>query len=144
MPKVLVAGEKRFFLHTFSDDDLNQIEIDETRNDSVFKIGKALDNDEVTEQELTVLKPSVIMLLKQSNTLNMKVQGPANGYAVSFFRGKAINGKKNYVMTWLGKMSEEAVSQDPIHLIPQLVKTFSGNLPTKNFHKKSIVHDFLK
>jgi len=142
MPKVLVAGEKRFFVHTFSDEELEQIEINETRNDSVFKIGRTLDSDDISEKDLEPLKPSVIMLLKQSQTLKLNVEG--KGYVVSVFRGKAINGKKNYIMNWLGKMPEAAVSQDPISLIPELVKGFQGQLQIKEYHKKSVIHQFLK
>jgi len=142
MPKVLVAGEKTYFVHTFNDDDLTSIEIDETRNDSIFKIGKVLDSDEITEKDLEPLKPSVIMLLKQSNTLNMDVD--ANGYVVSIFRGKAINGKKNYIMNWLGKISEEGITHDPASLIPELIKGFRQHIQIKDYHKKSMIHQFLK
>jgi len=142
MPKVLVAGEKRFFVHTFSDEELESIEINETRNDSVFKIGRVLDADDINEKDMETLKPSVIMLLKQSNTLNLKVDG--KGFVVSFFRGKAINGKKNYIMNWLGKMSEEAVSHDPINLIPELVRGFQQHIQIKDYHKKSVIHQFVK
>jgi len=142
MPKVLVAGEKTYFVHTFSDDDLTSIEIDETRNDSIFKIGKVLDSDEITEKDLEPLKPSVIMLLKQSNTLNMDVD--ANGYVVSIFRGKAINGKKNYIMNWLGKISEDGITHDPTSLIPELIRGFRQHIQIKDYHKKSMIHQFLK
>ena len=142
MPKVLVAGEKTYFVHTFSDDDLNNIEINETRNDSVFNIGKVLDSDEITEKDLNPIKPSVIMLLKQSNTLNLDVE--ANGYVVSIFRGKAINGKKNYIMNWLGKISEEGLTHDPANLIPELVRGFQKNIQINEYHKKSVIHQLLK
>ena len=68
----------------------------------------------------------------------------ASRFVVSFFRGKAINGKKNYIMNWLGKMSEEAVSHDPINLIPELVRGFQQHIQIKDYHKKSVIHQFVK
>jgi len=146
MPKVLIAGEKAFAVHSFTEEELKNIEINEKPNVSVVKIGKAFDQEGITEESLNSVKPSVIMLLKQSKSIKFKHDDAKDfqGYALAVFKGKTINGKKNYIANWLGKMPEEAVTQNPQALIPQMVKGFKDYLKISDFHKKSVIHGLLE
>jgi len=92
------------------------------------------------------VKPSVIMLLKQSKSIKFKHDDAKDfqGYALAVFKGKTINGKKNYIANWIGKMPEEAVTQNPQALIPQMVKGFKDYLKISDFHKKSVIHGLLE
>jgi hypothetical protein len=146
MPKVLIAGEKAFAVHSFSEDELNKIEISETRNDSVVKIGKAFDQTDITEEKLSSVKPSIMMLLKQSDSYTLSVENSKDfhGYALAVFKGKSVNSKKNYIANWIGKMSEEAVTENPQALIPEMLKGFKAYLTLSDFHKKSAIHGLIQ
>ncbi len=145
MPKVLIAGEKSFAVHSFSEEELNQQEITETRNVSVAKIGKVFDQSGVSEEQLDTIKASIIMLLKQSTTYRLETDSdePADGYILTVFRLKNQDGRKVYIATWLGRMDEKALTTNPQHLIQQLVKNFSKNFNLSEFHKKSIIHSLV-
>jgi hypothetical protein len=145
MPKVLIAGEKAFAVHSFTDDELNKIKITETRNDSVAKIGKVFDQP-LTEELLNTVKASIMMFLKQSDSFKLKTEEEVelNGYVLAVFKGKTINGRKNYIASWLGKMPVEGVTQNPEALIQQLVKGFQKYLKISDYHKKSVIHGMLK
>ena len=145
MPKVLIIGEKAFAVHSFTEEDINKIEISETRNNSVIKIGKVFDQD-LSEDSLSSIKSSVIMFLKQSDTykLNIEEASEFSGYALAIFKGKTLNGRRNYIANWLGKMSEEAITQNPQALIPELLKGFKGYLKMSDYHKKSAIHGLVK
>jgi len=145
MPKVLVAGEKAFVVHSFSESELNKVEINETRNDSVVKIGKAFDQVSITEEILNAVKPSIIMLLKQSDSYKLKVENSdeLQGYVLAVFKGKSANGRKNYIASWLGIMSEEAITQNPQALIPEMLKGFKSYLNLSDYHKKSAIHGII-
>lgn len=145
MPKVLIVGEKAFAVHSFTEDELNKIEISETRNDSVVKIGKAFDQSGVTEEILDSIKASVVMLLKQSDSYKLIIEDAKDfqGYVLAIFKGKTRNGRKNYIANWLGKMPEEAISQNPQALIPELLKGFKRYLTLSDFHKKSTIHELI-
>ncbi|MFK5893616.1 MAG: hypothetical protein QM504_10380 [Pseudomonadota bacterium] len=146
MPKVLIAGEKAFAVHSFTEEELNKIEISETRNDSVVKIGKAFDQISVAEATLNSIKASVMMFLKQSDTYKLKTDdGEAHqGYVLAVFKGKTINGKRNYIASWVGKMPEDAVSQNPQALISELLKGFKGYLNMNDYHKKSSIFGLIQ
>ncbi|MFK5985420.1 MAG: hypothetical protein QM479_08330 [Pseudomonadota bacterium] len=146
MPKVLIAGEKAFAVHSFTKDELNAVKISETRNDSVVKIGKVFDQVEVTMPAIDSIKSSVIMLLKQSKSYGLIAEDGEDfqGYVLGVFKGKTLNGKRNYIASWLGKMPEEAVSQNPQALLPQMLKGFQAYLTMKDYHKKSVIHDLIK
>jgi hypothetical protein len=145
MPKVLVAGEKALVVHSFSEDELNKIEISETRNDSVVKIGKAFDQANLTEEMLNSVKPSIIMLLKQSNSFKLMIENSNDlqAYVLAVFKGKTINGRKNYIANWIGKMSEDALTQNPQALVPEMLKGFQSYLNLSDFHKKSTIHQLI-
>ncbi len=146
MPKVLIAGEKLFATHSFSEKELNAIAINETRNDSVAKIGKAFDSADADESTFNSIKSSVMMFLKQSDTYKLKTgDGESyHGYVLGVFRGKSLNGKRSYLASWLGKMPEEAISQNPQALIPEVLKGFKQYLTMKDYHKKSVIHNLVK
>ena len=112
----------------------------------MVKIGKAFDQEGITEETLNSVKPSVIMLLKQSDSYNLKVEeaGGYKGYALAVFKGKTINGRKNYIANWIGKMPEEGVTQNPQALIPEMLKGFKSYLKLADFHKKSAIHGLIK
>jgi len=146
MPKVLIAGEKAFAVHSFTDKEFDTVEINETRNDSVIKIGLAFDQPELNESTLNAIKGSVMMLLKQSQTYKLKTESKEilNGYVLAVFKGKNLNGKKNYISAWVAKMPEDAVSKNPEAMIPELLKGFKDHLTMKDYHKKSVVHELVK
>ncbi|MCU7834257.1 MAG: hypothetical protein KZQ83_03305 [gamma proteobacterium symbiont of Taylorina sp.] len=143
MPKVLVAGEKAFVIHSFSNDELNALEISRTRNDSVAAVGSALDGD-MTPEGLEAIQPDVMMLLKQSETWKKSHRSPdMDGFTLLVFRGKNNNAQKNYIANWCGQSSAEMLSQNPGALIKQLVQGFHQLFKLKNYHKKSIVHSLM-
>jgi len=146
MPKVLIAGEKSFAVHSFTEDELNKIEISETRNDSVVKIGKAFDQNNVSEEIINSVKQSILMLLKQSDSYKLSVENSKDfhGYALAVFKGKSINGKRNYIANWIGKMPEEAVTKNPQALIPEMLKGFKDYLKISDYHKKSVIHGLIE
>jgi hypothetical protein len=146
MPKVLIAGEKAFAIHSFTEEELNKVEINETRNDSVVKIGKAFDQSNVTEETLDSTKASVMMFLKQSDSYKLKTEDGENfqGYVLGVFKGKTVNGKRNYIASWLGKMPEESINKDPQAMIPTLLKGFKSYLTINDYHKKSTIHDLIQ
>jgi len=146
MPKVLIAGEKAFAVHSFTEEEIEKIDISETRNDSVIKIGKAFDQEGISVESLNSVKPSVIMFLKQSKSYKFRYKDAKDfqGYALAVFKGKTINGKKNYIANWIGKMPEEAVNQNPQALIPEMLKGFKGYLKISDYHKKSAIHGLIE
>lgn len=154
MPKILVAGEKRFAVHSFSDEDIENQAITETRAMSVVKIGKVFDLPQASEDQLNTIRDSLLMLLKQSATYkrdtdeqnnsqnNSKASKP-NGFVVTVFRGKNKDGKKSYIATWLGRMAEEGLTQNPEVLVQQLVNVFNKNYSLKEYHKNSVIHQLM-
>lgn len=144
MPKVLVAGEKAFFIHSFTNDELNSIEINRTRNDSTYTIGATLDDTNMTSEKLESIKPDVMMMLKQSETYKKSSQNPEmDGFSLLVFRGKNLNAKKNYIATWCGQSKAEMLAQNPKALIKQLVQGFHQLFNPKDYHKKSLIHSLL-
>jgi hypothetical protein len=149
MPKVLVAGEKVFFIHSFTNDELNQLEISRTRNDSTYAIGSVLDDKDVTEDKMEAIKVDVMMMLKQSETWknatrqSLKSGSDEEGFSLLVFRGKNINAKKNYIATWCGQSKAEMLSQNPNALIRQMVQGFHQLFNSKDYHKKSQLHALL-
>lgn len=144
MPKVLVAGEKAFFIHSFSNEELNELKISRTRNDSVAAIGSAL-NNKITPEILEAIKPDVIMLLKQSATWKKSHDNPDNdGFSLLIFRGKNHNAQKSYIATWCGQSKAEMLSQNPEALIKQLIQGFRKLFNVKDYHKKSMIHSLMK
>jgi hypothetical protein len=144
MPKVLVAGEKAFFIHSFSDKELADMEISHTRNHSTIAIGVALDDINMTPDSLASVRPDVMMLLKQSETWKKSDENPGmDGFSLLVFRGKNINAHKSYIATWCGQSKAEMLAKDPGALIGQLVKGFHQLFNAKEYHKKSIIHGLL-
>jgi len=144
MPKVLVAGEKAFFIHSCSDEEINALEISRTRNDSVAAIGSALDSN-LTPDALEAIQPDVMMLLKQSTTWKKSHENAdLDGFSLLIFRGKNNNAQKNYIATWCGQSKAEMLSQNPGGLIKQLVQGFHQLFNLKDYHKKSVIHDLMK
>jgi len=145
MPKVLVAGEKAFFIHSFTRDELNQIKITRTRNDSVYAIGSTLDDAAMTPEKLEAIKPEVIMMLKQSETWKKSHHNPdMDGFILLVFRGKTVNAKKNYIATWCGQSDPQMLAQNPSALIEKIVQGFHHLFKPKDYHKKSTIHNLLK
>ncbi len=146
MPKVLIAGENAFAIHSFTQDELDTIEITETRNDSVAKIGHAFDQSKVSEQSINSVKASVMMFLKQSDTYKIDIEDAKTyqGYILCVFKGKSINGRKNYMANWLGKMPEDAINNNPQELIPKLLKAFKAHFKLADYNKKSIIHKLIQ
>lgn len=142
MPKVLVAGEKAYFIHAFSMDELNNIEITQTRNDSTCNLGLALDEAEPTAEKLESVKPAVMMLLKQSATYKKAHHNPdMDGYMLMVFRGKNMQAKKNYIATWCGQSKAEMLTQNPQALIATMVQGGNNLFNPKDYHKKSTIHN---
>lgn len=140
MPKVLVAGEKTFFIHSFSKDELDRLEISRTRNDSTYAIGAALDEANASSETLDAIKPDIMMLLKQSDTWKKAQHNPEmDGFSLLVFRGKNQNARKNYIATWCGQSPSEMLLHSPETLIQQFVATPQLFNP-KDFHSKSIYH----
>ena len=145
MPKVLVAGEKAFFIHSFENDELNAMKITRTRNDSTYAIGHALDDKDMTEETLEAVRPDVIMLLKQSETWKKAHHNEElDGYSLLVFRGKTHNGRKSYIARWCGQSKAEMLTQNPSALIGQLVNGFKQLFNPKDYHKKSVLHTLLE
>jgi len=144
MPKVLVAGEKAFFIHSFSTDELNKVDISQTRNDSTSALGQALDNSDLTAEKLESVKPAVMMLLKQSATYKKSHHDPdMDGFILLVFRGKTVNAQKNYIATWCGQSDPEMLTQNPGALIGKIVQGFHHLFNPKDYHKKSTLHKLL-
>ena len=145
MPKVLVAGEKAFFVHSFTMDELNQLDITQTRNDSTYALGQTLDDTELTAEKLESVKPAVMMLLKQSDTYKKAHHNPdMDGFTLMVFRGKTVNAKKTYIATWCGQSKAEMLTQNPEALIAQIIQGFHQLFNPKDYHKKSNIHNLLK
>ena len=145
MPKVLVAGEKAFFVHSFTDQALNELEINHTRTNSVYAIGAALDANEVTEESLNFIRDDVMMLLKQSDTWKKSHHNKEmDGFSLLVYRGKTINAKKSYIATWCGQSKADMLTANPEALIGQLVQGFYQLFKPKDYHKKSMIHNLLK
>lgn len=145
MPKVLVAGEKAFFIHAFTLDELNKIEITQTRNNSTCALGQTLDDTELTAEKMESVKPAVMMLLKQSETYKKAHHNPdMDGFILLVFRGKTINAKKNYIATWCGQSDSQMLTQNPSALIGKIVQGFHQLFNPKDYHKKSNIHELLK
>lgn len=145
MPKVLVAGEKAFFIHSFSNEELNQLEISRTRNDSTYAIGSVLDDENMTPDTLESIQPDVMMMLKQSETWKKSHQNPElDGYSLLVFRGRNQDAKKTYIATWCGQSKAEMLAQNPAGLIKQLVQGFHQLFNPKDYHKKSGIHSLMK
>lgn len=143
MPKVLVAGESSFIIHSFSDKELNQIKISRTRNDSISAIGAALDG-KVTPEGLESIKPDIMMVLKQSETWKESRHNPEmDGFSLLIFRAKNQNARKSYIATWCGQSNAEMLSQNPKALIQQLVQGFHQLFRLKDYHKKSVIHNLM-
>ncbi|GEM_PF-2461906 len=137
MPKVLVAGESSFLIHSFNDEELQQLEINRSRNASVMTIGAALDG-QVTEQKLEMIKADIMMLLKQSDTWKKAHHNKdMDGFALLVFRAKNHDGKKSYIATWCGQSKAEMLGQNPGALIKQYVQGFPQLFNAKDYHKKS-------
>ena len=145
MPKVLVAGEKAFFIHSFENDELNSMEITRTRNDSAYAIGHALDDKDMTTETLEAIRPDVIMMLKQSETWKKAHHNKdMDGFSLLVFRGKTQNGRKSYIGRWCGQSNADMLSQNPQALIGQLVKGFKQLFNPRDYHKKSVLHTLLE
>jgi len=141
MPKVLVAGEKAFFIHSFTNEELDQLEISRTRNDSTYQIGSVLDDDNMTPEKLESIQQDVMMMLKQSDTWKKSHEHPdMDGFSLLVFRGKNHHAKKNYIATWCGQSKADMLSQNPGGLIKQLVQGFHQLFKLKDYHKKSMIH----
>ncbi len=144
MPKVLVAGEKAYFIHAFSIDELNNIEITQTRNDSTSSLGLALDDAEPSAEKLESVKPAVMMLLKQSATYKKAHHNPdMDGYTLMVFRGKNMQAKKTYLATWCGQSRAEMLTQNPQALISTIVQGGGNLFNPKDYHKNSTIHHLL-
>lgn len=140
MPKVLVAGENSFLIHSFSDAELNRVKISRTRNDSVLAIGSALDGT-VTNAGLEAIKPDIMMLLKQSDTWKKSHHNTdLDGFSLLVFRARNQNARKSYIATWCGQSKAEMLSQNPEALIQQFVQGFPQLFNVKDYHKKSAFH----
>lgn len=147
MPKILVAGENSFLIYSFTHEELEKTKISHTRNASVLAIGSALDNysSDSDRKELDIIKPDLIMLLKQSETWKKAHHNKdMDGFSLLVFRAKNQNAKKSYIATWCGQSQSEMLSQNPEALIKQLVTGFSQLFNAKDYHKKSIIHHLMK
>jgi hypothetical protein len=145
MPKVLVAGEKAFFIHSFTDDELNRLEIFRTRNDSSYRIGAVLDDDNMTSDKLESIRSDVMMLLKQSQTWKKSDQHPElDGFSLLVYRGRNKNSHKAYIATWCGQSKAAMLSKNPEMLIKQFIQGFKGLFVLKDYHKKSVLRKLIK
>jgi hypothetical protein len=145
MPKVLVAGEKAFFIHAFTVDELRKLEISQTRNDSIYALGRVLDDADLTAEKLESVKPAVMMLLKQSETYKKAHHNPdMDGFILLVFRAKNVNAQKNYIATWCGQSDPQMLAQNPSALIEKIVQGFHHLFNPKDYHKKSTIHQLLK
>jgi len=145
MPKVLVVGEKAYFIHSFEEAELNALEITHTRNHSTYTIGHTLDDPDMSEESLNAIRSDVMMMLKQSGTWKKAHHNKEmDGFSLLIFRGKNHNAKKSYIANWCGQSKAEMLTQDPPALIQQLVYGFKDFLDIKQYHKKSHIHDFFK
>ncbi len=146
MPKVLVAGENSFLIHSFSNKELEHTKVLRTRNASIMAIGSALDKaTDNSNSALDTIKSDIIMLLKQSDTWKKYHHNPdMDGFSLLVFRAKNHNAKRSYIATWCGQSKSDMLSQDPQALIQQLVKNFLQLFNAKEYHKKSIFHQLVK
>ena len=126
-------------------DELNQLDITQTRNDSTYSLGQTLDDTELTAEKLESVKPAVMMLLKQSDTYKKAHHNPdMDGFTLMVFRGKTVNAKKTYIATWCGQSKAEMLTQNPEALIAQIIQGFHQLFNPKDYHKKSNIHNLLK
>lgn len=143
MSKILILGEKALTAFSFDDKILEKFEKQTDEARLVLEIGRTFDQNELSQEKMDAVRPHVLYLLKQSSTYQKPVNAEAaqmHGFALSVFRAKSVNGRKNYLLQWLGRMPEQALDENPQALAPQLIKTFANYIDLKQYHKKSMIH----